>query len=109
MVGSQPKSITERREESSAVAWVTRQSTGVEIIGVPNPDDGDDADRAAFAEQMSTQVSHVFDDPGALWVEHQVLSQPTTIFVAADGTTEVHTGGLGPQGLLERVQSIASS
>lgn len=76
---------------------------------MPNPDDGNDADRAAFAEQMSTQVSHIFDDPGELWVEHQVLSQPTTIFVAADGKTEVHTGGLGPQALLERVQAIATT
>lgn len=58
---------------------------------------------------MSTQVSHVFSDPGEFWVEYQVLSQPTTIFVHADGTIETHTGGLGPQGLLERVQAIASS
>lgn len=58
---------------------------------------------------MSTQVSHVFDDPGALWVEYGVLSQPTTIFVAADGTLDVHTGGLGPQSLLERVKALADT
>jgi len=57
---------------------------------------------------MSTQISHVFADPGALWAEHGVLSQPTTIFVAADGTEEYHTGGLGPQGLLEKVEQLAA-
>ena len=86
---------------------MTRQGTGVEIVGVPNPNDGDDAARAAFIEQMSTQVSHVLEDPGELWVEHGVLSNPTTIFVAADGSVDVHAGGLGPSELLERIEEIA--
>lgn len=81
----------------------------MEIIGVPNPEDGNDDDRAEFAAQMSTQISHVLDDPGSVWTEHSVLSQPTTIFVSADGTTETHVGGLGPQTLLERVKALAGS
>lgn len=58
---------------------------------------------------MSTPISHVFDDPGSVWVEHGVVSQPTMVFVAADGTVDVHTGGLGPQGLLERVKALAEA
>ena len=88
---------------------MTRQSTGVDIIGVPNPRDGSDADREAFIAQMSTQISHVLDDPGELWAEHGVVAQPTTIFVAADGSAEVHTGGLGPPDLLARLTELGAT
>ncbi len=76
------------------------------IIGVPNPDDGDDTDRREFIEAMSTQISHVLEDPGSVWANYKVTSQPTMVFVSADGSTEVHTGGLGPQGLLERLKAL---
>jgi len=75
---------------------------------VPNPGDGDDAARASFAEQMSSQIPHVFDDPGSLWAEHGVLSQPTMVFVAADGSTERRSGSLGPQRLLAKARELAS-
>lgn len=58
---------------------------------------------------MSTQVSHVLDDPGSLWLEHGVLSQPAMVFVSADGTAEVRTGSLGPEALLERAKSLAAA
>jgi len=76
---------------------------------VPNPDDGSDDDRQAFMAQMSTQVAHVLDDPGSLWREHGVLSQPAMVFVNADGTTELRTGSLGPEDLLERAKSMAAA
>lgn len=79
------------------------------IIGVPNPSDGDDADKQAFMAQMSTQISHVLDDPGELWLEHSVASQPTMVFVSADGTTDAHLGGLGPAKLVERLKTLAAS
>ena len=44
-----------------------------------------------------------------LWVEYQVTSQPTMVFIAADRSTETHSGALGPQGLLERVEALAAS
>ena len=86
----------------------TRQETGVPIIGVPNPNDGDDADRAEFIAGMSTQVSHVLDDPGSVWTDNEVVSQPSWIFVSANGSHELHTGGLGPQRLAERLEALAS-
>ncbi len=79
------------------------------IIGVPNPSEGTDEAKAAFIDQMSTQVPHVLDDPGQLWTDHDVLSQPTMIFIASDGTTERSTGALGPQGLLARVEELAGA
>ncbi|MGI9605485.1 MAG: TlpA family protein disulfide reductase [Acidimicrobiales bacterium] len=79
------------------------------IIGVTNPADGDDFDKQAFIEQMSTPIPHVLANAGEVWVEYGVVSQPTMIFVAADGSTEAHTGGLGPQGLLERVEALAEA
>ena len=79
------------------------------IIGVPNPNDGDDADRARFIERMSTQVSHVLDDPGAVWTENGIHSQPSWVFVSADGTRDRFSFRLGPAKLLERVEELAST
>ncbi len=56
---------------------------------------------------MSTPIPHILDDPGQLWTDHEVLSQPTMIFVAADGSVERNTGALGPQGLLAKVEELA--
>lgn len=76
---------------------------------MPNPDDGNDADKADFIAAMSTQVSHVLDGPGELWLEYGVVSQPAMVFVTADGTRTMHTGGLGPQDLLARVEELAAA
>ena len=86
-----------------------RQNTGVTIVGVTNAADGDDFDKQAFIEGMSTPISHVLANPQELWVEYQVTSQPTMVFIAADGSTETHSGALGPQGLLERVNALAAT
>ncbi len=88
---------------------MTRQNTGVEIIGVPNIDDGSDDDRLEFIGNMSTQVSHVLEEPDEFWVAHRVTSNPTVVFVSADGSAEAHVGALGPQGLLERVEALSGS
>jgi len=82
---------------------------GVPIIGVPNPDNGDDQARADFIGAMSSPIPHVLDDPGELWRTYGVISQPTMVFVAADGTQETHTGGLGPQRLVERLEALVQT
>jgi len=81
----------------------------VEIIGVPNIDDGDEEDRATFMLNMSTQISHVLDDPDEFWIAHGVSGNPATVFVAADGSTEIHLGTLGPQGFVERLEALAAA
>lgn len=57
---------------------------------------------------MSSPIAHVLDDPGALWDEFAISSQPSMVFVAADGTWERRTGALGNTRLLERVKALAS-
>ena len=56
---------------------------------------------------MSTRIPHVLDDPAALWREYGITSQPSMVFVAADGTWERRTGAIGNTGLLERVKQMA--
>ncbi len=75
---------------------------------MPNPAEGDDADKQAFIDAMSSPISHVLDDPGALWDEFAISSQPSMVFVAADGSWERRTGALGNTRLLERVKAMAS-
>ena len=57
---------------------------------------------------MSTQISHVLADSDDLWADHGVRSQPTMVFVDADGTTEKRAGSLGPQGLLAKAEELAA-
>lgn len=76
------------------------------IIGIPHPDNGGDDDIARFIGDMSTQISHVLDDPGALWLEYGVTSHPTMLSVSADGSIERMPAGLGALGLLEEVEAL---
>jgi len=94
------------RNDSSAVAWVERQNRDVTFIGVPNPDDGDDADKAQFIDGMSTQISHVLEDPAEFWQRFEVVSQPAMVFIAADGSAERVVGGTNAQALLQRVDDL---
>ena len=79
------------------------------IIGVPNAAEGSLADKQAFIDAMSSPIPHVLDDPGALWEEFAISSQPSMVFVAADGTWERRTGAIGNTGLLQRVKDLAAS
>lgn len=74
-----------------------------------NIDDGDDEDRAEFMSDMSTQISHVLDNPDEFWFAHGITGNPATVFVSADGSTETHLGTLGPQGLLARLEELAAA
>lgn len=75
---------------------------------MPNLDDGSDADREEFMAGMSTQVSHVLDDPDEFWFAHRVTGNPTAVYVSADGSTETITGARGPQELLKKLQELAA-
>ncbi|MFT7474624.1 MAG: hypothetical protein ACI81L_001549 [Verrucomicrobiales bacterium] len=76
---------------------------------MPNLDDGSDADRDEFIANMSTQVSHVLDNPDEFWIAHRVTGNPTGVYVSADGSTETVTGARGPQDLLKKLQAMASN
>lgn len=76
------------------------------IIGVTNPGEGDEAARLAFTSGMSTPVSHVIDGSDEIWSEYEIASQPTMVFVAADGTWERSPGAKNPNDLLERTRAM---
>jgi hypothetical protein len=58
---------------------------------------------------MSTPIAHVLDDPGAVWTDNEVVSNPTWVFVAADGSRVRLVTSLGPQRLIERLEALAEA
>ncbi len=95
-------------DEAGAVSWIREQNTGVEIIGVPNPNSSDEG-IAEFISKMDGNISHILKDPAELWAEHGVVTQPAMVFVAADGTTEVRFRSSGRTGLLWRIEELAEA
>jgi len=75
---------------------------------VTNPNDGGEEQWQEFIGGMSTPVPHILEGAGELWRDYGVTSQPTMVFVAADGSIERHAGALGPQRLLERLNQLKS-
>lgn len=58
---------------------------------------------------MTTRIGHVLDEPGELWKQHRVVSQPTMIFI--DGRhREAHraVSSMSREDLLETMQQLAS-
>lgn len=74
---------------------------------MPNGAEGSADDKQAFIDAMSSPIPHVLDDPEELWAAFEITSQPSMVFVAADGTWERRTGAIGNTGLLERVKAMA--
>lgn len=82
------------------------QNPDVTFIGVTNLESGDDRARDRFISNMKVQIPHVLDQPFEIWEEYGVHSQPSMVFVNADGTFERHTGRLDPPDLLERANLL---
>ena len=80
----------------------------VTIIGVTNEDDGDDRKRQQFIEQMKVQIPHVLDGAAEVWAEYGVTSQPSMVFVNADGTFERRLGRHDPPELLDLANELLS-
>ncbi|MEM7095466.1 MAG: hypothetical protein AAF567_20865 [Actinomycetota bacterium] len=73
---------------------------------MPNAAEGDDEDKQAFIDAMSTPIPHVLDEPDEFWRTYGITSQPSMVFVAADGTWERRTGAIGNTRLLERLKAM---
>ncbi len=73
----------------------------ITIIGVTNEEDGDDRERRRFIEPMKIQIPHVIAGAAEVWAEYGVVSQPSMVFVNADGTYERRLGRHDPPELLE--------
>jgi len=65
----------------------------VTLIGVAGHDD-DAAHEAFVRDHGLTHVVHAIDEDGSLWGRYGVSYQPAWVFIAPDGTTRVHAGGL---------------
>lgn len=82
------------------------QNPDVNFIGVTNPESGDDRARDKFISNMRVQIPHVLDEPFEIWEDYGVHSQPSMVFINADGTWERHTGRFDPPDLLVRANAL---
>lgn len=73
------------------------------------------ADEAAYnnyvqnSRLVGENVIHVRDDGAATWELFGVTEQPSTVLVAADGTTTISVGALGEDGLESAAQLVLGS
>jgi hypothetical protein len=55
---------------------------------------------------MQVQIPHVLEGSGDIWTEYGVVSQPSMVFVNADGTWERQLGRHDPVELLDRANAL---
>ena len=53
--------------------------------------------------------AHIVDETGAIWVNFEIVSQPSFIFLDASGEAETHLGALGVAGLSERLDRLTAN
>ena len=52
---------------------------------------------------------HIVDESGAIWANFEIVSQPSFIFLDANGESETYLGALGVAGLSERLDTLTSN
>ena len=57
---------------------------------------------------MNPQVAHILDEPLDVWRDREVLTQPSMIFIDADGNSTLHSGGIDAMDLLNRAKELAA-
>lgn len=75
----------------------------VRFVGVNQGDDSGPA--AEFLDEVGVTFEQYLDVDGALSDELSITGLPATVFVAADGSTELHAGALDEGELLELIDS----
>ncbi len=53
--------------------------------------------------------AHTVDDDGSIWAQFGIRSQPSFVFLNDDGTTTVHNGPLGVDGLSDAIEQLQNS
>jgi thiol-disulfide isomerase/thioredoxin len=81
------------REAPHVAEVAASLGNGVTVIGVAGHDQ-DSAHEAFVADHGLEHVVHAIDEDGSLWGRYGVNYQPAWVFIAPDGTTRVHAGGL---------------
>lgn len=90
------------RKELPAFQAVADQLQGrVAVLGVNQGDDA--APAAAYLADIGVTFPQYLDADGDLTAELRITGLPATLFVAADGSVEVHSGALDEAELLELV------
>lgn len=94
------------RAEAPEVAQVAAELDGeVTVLGVPGL--GPEEDMRAFVTDTQTgSIGHLVDTDGSLWQRFGVVSQPSYVFVAPDGSAESFSGALGGDELRQRAESL---
>ncbi|MGL4174107.1 MAG: TlpA family protein disulfide reductase [Actinomycetota bacterium] len=96
------------RGEAPTVAAAAKDLTGkVTFIGVPGM--GEKPAMEDFVKTTSTNgFSHLVDEDGALWRRFEVTSQPSFVFISADGKIEKVVGALGDDALRSRAAQLVN-
>jgi len=77
----------------------------VTVIGVGGRDDADSITNWV-ADNGVDGFDHINDPNVLVWREYGITSQPAFVFINDDGTSELLIGGLGIEGLTDRVQGL---
>ncbi len=80
-----------------------RLADRVRFVGVNQGDEGGPA--ASFLDEVGVSFEQYLDLDGAFSDELSITGLPATVFVAADGSTELHAGALDEGELLELVDT----
>lgn len=94
------------RAEAPEVAQIAAELDGeVTVLGVPGLGPEEDM-REFVADTQTASIGHLVDTDGSQWQRFGVVSQPSYVFVAPDGSAESFAGALGGDELRQRAQSL---
>ncbi len=97
------------RGEAPSVSSVAAElGSDVTFIGVAGLGEVD-AMRGFVSDTKVTGFEHLADVDGSIWSRFGVVSQPSFVFVSADGTVQKVVGSLSSDGLRQRAQALIGS
>ncbi|NNF64414.1 MAG: TlpA family protein disulfide reductase [Acidimicrobiia bacterium] len=97
------------QREAPAVAEVyEKYGTDVTFVGIAGRDDLDPI--VVFIDDYDVgSFEHIIDETGALWDNFGIVTQPSFIFLDANGEVDSYIGALGVGGLTERLDVLTSN
>jgi len=93
--------------EGPMIAQAAAESPDVTIVVVHSQ--GTAADHLAYVEKHQLNLPnlvHIKDPDMALWLRFNVVSQPSSVLINADGATSFSTGALGTNGYQRAVELV---
>lgn len=97
------------QREAAAVAEVQGiYGSDVIFVGVAGRDGLDPINR--FIDKYDVGAfDHIFDETGEIWDNFDIVTQPSFVFIDANGESSSHLGALGVDRLSERLDSLTSN